>query len=106
MVTTGIDNKNVPGHLAIIMDGNGRWAQAQGKPRVFGHKAGMDNLQKVAIHAQNSGVKVLTVYAFSTENWTRPAAEVKFIMSLPIDFSVDFGTPSLVPIIMIRIFSR
>ena len=90
MVTTGIEDKKVPGHLAIIMDGNGRWAQAQGKPRVFGHKTGMDNLQKIAIHAQNSGVKVLTVYAFSTENWTRPAAEVKFIMSLPIDFYGKF----------------
>src|SRR5574341_1372118 len=65
-------DKKVPNHLAIIMDGNGRWAQHQGKPRVFGHKAGMDALQKIAIHAQHEGVKVLTVYAFSTENWTRP----------------------------------
>ena len=83
-------DKKVPNHLAIIMDGNGRWAQHQGKPRVFGHKAGMDALQKIAIHAQHEGVKVLTVYAFSTENWTRPAAEVKFIMSLPIDFYGKF----------------
>ncbi|MDR1606671.1 MAG: isoprenyl transferase [Streptococcaceae bacterium] len=79
-----------PNHLAIIMDGNGRWAQGKGKPRVFGHKAGMDALQNTAIHAQNRGVKVLTVYAFSTENWKRPAPEVKFIMSLPIDFYEKF----------------
>jgi undecaprenyl diphosphate synthase len=84
-----VDSK-VPDHLAIIMDGNGRWAQNQGKARIFGHKAGMDTLQTIAIHAQNRGVKVLTVYAFSTENWTRPAAEVKFIMSLPIDFYEKF----------------
>lgn len=82
--------RKVPNHLAVIMDGNGRWAQRQGKARVFGHKAGMDTLQKIAIHAQNQGVKVMTVYAFSTENWTRPAAEVKFIMSLPIDFYEKF----------------
>lgn len=83
-------DKKIPNHLAIIMDGNGRWAQKQGKPRVFGHKSGMDALQKIAIHAQHEGIKVLTVYAFSTENWTRPAAEVKFIMSLPIDFYGKF----------------
>ncbi|GFH40487.1 isoprenyl transferase [Pseudolactococcus insecticola] len=82
--------KNIPKHVAVIMDGNGRWAQNQGKPRVFGHRAGLDALQNIAIHAQNRGVKVLTVYAFSTENWTRPAAEVKFIMSLPIDFYEKF----------------
>lgn len=88
--TTRKADDKVPNHLAIIMDGNGRWAQKQGKPRIFGHKAGMDALQTIAIHAQNRGVKVMTVYAFSTENWTRPAAEVKFIMSLPIDFYEKF----------------
>ncbi|XHB95870.1 isoprenyl transferase [Lactococcus garvieae] len=68
------------------MDGNGRWAKSQGKPRIFGHKAGMDALKTAAIHGQRRGVKVMTVYAFSTENWSRPMDEVKFIMSLPIDF--------------------
>ncbi|MFC4652888.1 isoprenyl transferase [Lactococcus nasutitermitis] len=76
----------VPAHVGIIMDGNGRWAKAQGKPRIFGHKAGLDTLKNVAIHGQKCGIKVMTVYAFSTENWTRPVDEVKFIMSLPIDF--------------------
>ncbi|MEY8538753.1 isoprenyl transferase [Lactococcus muris] len=76
----------VPQHIGIIMDGNGRWAKSQGKPRIFGHKAGMDALKTAAIHGQHRGVKVMTVYAFSTENWSRPMDEVKFIMSLPIDF--------------------
>ncbi|MFV0556343.1 MAG: isoprenyl transferase [Lactovum sp.] len=76
----------IPHHVGIIMDGNGRWAKNQGKARIFGHKAGMDAVEKVAIHGQKLGIKVMTVYAFSTENWTRPMDEVKFIMSLPIDF--------------------
>ena len=76
----------VPRHIGIIMDGNGRWAKSQGKPRIFGHKAGMDALKTAAIHGQRRGVKVMTVYAFSTENWSRPMDEVKFIMSLAIDF--------------------
>ena len=77
---------NIPNHIGIIMDGNGRWAKKRLQPRVMGHKAGMDALQKVTIEASQLGVKVLTVYAFSTENWSRPQDEVKFIMSLPIDF--------------------
>lgn len=77
---------SVPAHIGVIMDGNGRWAKAQGKPRIFGHKAGMDALKNAAIHGQRRGIKVMTVYAFSTENWARPIDEVKFIMSLPIDF--------------------
>lgn len=77
---------SVPNHIGIIMDGNGRWAKQRMKPRVFGHKAGMDALQTVTIKASELGVKVLTVYAFSTENWTRPEEEVKFIMNLPVEF--------------------
>lgn len=80
----------IPAHIGIIMDGNGRWAKKQGKPRIFGHKAGMDAIERTAIYAQKLGVKVLTVYAFSTENWSRPMDEVKFIMSLPIDFYSRF----------------
>lgn len=76
----------IPAHIGIIMDGNGRWAKKQGKPRIFGHKAGMNAIERTAIYAQKIGVKVMTVYAFSTENWSRPIDEVKFIMSLPIDF--------------------
>ncbi|MER0122376.1 isoprenyl transferase [Streptococcus sp. ZJ93] len=76
----------VPKHIAIIMDGNGRWAKKRMQPRVMGHKAGMDALQRVTKSASDMGVKVLTVYAFSTENWTRPEKEVKFIMNLPVEF--------------------
>ncbi|NQI34107.1 isoprenyl transferase [Streptococcus suis] len=76
----------VPKHIAIIMDGNGRWAKKRMQPRIMGHKAGMDALQKVTKTASKLGVKVLTVYAFSTENWSRPEKEVKFIMNLPVEF--------------------
>ena len=76
----------VPKHIGVIMDGNGRWAKKRMQPRVFGHKAGMEALQEVTIAAKNMGVQVLTVYAFSTENWTRPEEEVKFIMHLPVEF--------------------
>ncbi len=76
----------IPNHIGIIMDGNGRWAKKRMQPRVMGHKAGMDALQKVTIAASDLGVKVLTVYAFSTENWSRPQDEVKFIMNLPVEF--------------------
>ncbi|HFH9836771.1 TPA: isoprenyl transferase [Streptococcus suis] len=76
----------VPKHIAIIMDGNGRWAKKRMQPRVMGHKAGMDALQKVTKVASDIGVKVLTVYAFSTENWSRPEKEVSFIMNLPVEF--------------------
>lgn len=77
---------NIPTHIGIIMDGNGRWAKKRLQPRVFGHKAGMDALQNVTIEASRLGVKVLTVYAFSTENWSRPEDEVSFIMNLPVEF--------------------
>ena len=80
----------VPDHIGVIMDGNGRWAKKRMQPRVFGHKAGMDALRKVAITASDMGVKALTVYAFSTENWTRPDQEVKFIMNLPVEFYDKF----------------
>ena len=73
---------NIPNHIGIIMDGNGRWAKKRLQPRVMGHKAGMDALQKVTIEASQLGVKVLTVYAFSTENWSRPKEEVDALMKL------------------------
>ena len=70
-------------HVAIIMDGNGRWAKAQGKPRTAGHLAGADNIRTVAIVADQLGIKYLTLYAFSTENWKRSADEVGYLMKLP-----------------------
>jgi undecaprenyl diphosphate synthase len=72
----------VPYHVGIIMDGNGRWARARGLPRVAGHKAGTDNLRRVLRACVEFGVKVLTVYAFSTENWARPPDEVAGLMSI------------------------
>jgi undecaprenyl diphosphate synthase len=73
-------------HVAIIMDGNGRWAKAQGKPRTAGHLAGADNVRTIAIAANELGVKYLTLYAFSTENWRRSKEEVGYIMKLPAYF--------------------
>ena len=70
-------------HLAIIMDGNGRWAQAQGKPRTAGHMAGADNVRTIAIAASKLGISYLTLYAFSTENWKRSNDEVSYLMKLP-----------------------
>ena len=72
----------MPRHVAVIMDGNGRWAKARGLPRTAGHKSGVGTLKKIVKTANNMGIEVLTVYAFSTENWKRPAAEVEFLMAL------------------------
>ena len=82
--------RKIPQHIAIIMDGNGRWAKAHHRPRAFGHKAGMDNVKTITKVASNLGVKVLTLYAFSTENWRRPTEEVNYLMQLPIDFFNTF----------------
>ncbi len=80
----------VPEHIAIIMDGNGRWAKEKGKPRSFGHFHGTDNVRNIAIKANDMGVKVLTLYAFSTENWKRPKEEVEYLMGLPAIFIEKF----------------
>ncbi len=77
---------NYPQHIAIIMDGNGRWAKKQGKPRTAGHYKGSENVRDIAIAANDLGVKVLTLYAFSTENWSRPEDEVNYLMKLPSVF--------------------
>jgi undecaprenyl diphosphate synthase len=78
--------QHVPEHVAIIMDGNGRWAKGRGLPRVAGHHSGMKAVKRVTIAANDLGVKYLTLYAFSTENWKRPKAEVDFLMKLPQQF--------------------
>ena len=81
--TTGVpDTPQVPRHLAIIMDGNGRWAKARGLPRVAGHRRGADAVRRVIRGAGELGIPVLTLFAFSTENWTRPADEVSDLMGL------------------------
>jgi len=81
-----VKGRPVPLHIAIIMDGNGRWAKRRGLPRHFGHKAGIDTIKNVVKWADEIGVKILTLYAFSTENWSRPRAEVDFLMRLPVDY--------------------
>jgi len=76
------EDKKTPQHVAIIMDGNGRWAQMQGKGRVAGHKAGVESVRAVVTSARKSEVKALTLFAFSSENWQRPAKEVSVLMDL------------------------
>lgn len=82
--------KNQLNHLAIIMDGNGRWATKQGKPRVAGHYEGMNNVERITLAADELGIKVLSLYAFSTENWARPKEEVAYLMNLPVRFFDKF----------------
>lgn len=77
---------NVPEHVAIIMDGNGRWAKSHGLPRIVGHQNGMKAVKRTTIAADDLGIKYLTLYAFSTENWKRPKDEVDFLMRLPQEF--------------------
>ena len=77
-----IDKQKVPEHVAIIMDGNGRWATKKGLPRSYGHNKGVGVLKEIIKASKNIGCKILTVYAFSTENWTRPTKEVDFLINL------------------------
>lgn len=78
-----MENRVIPQHIAIIMDGNGRWAKKRGLPRTAGHKQGAENIRKIAIACNKAGVKALTCYAFSTENWKRPESEVDYLCKLP-----------------------
>lgn len=84
-----IDLNNLPQHIGVIMDGNGRWAKKRGLPRSAGHKAGAESLKKIVTEANKLGVKYITVYAFSTENWKRPKAEVDYLMNLLMDYLVN-----------------
>lgn len=80
----------VPEHVAIIMDGNGRWAKKRALPRIAGHHEGMKVVRKITKLANNLGIKTLTLYAFSTENWKRPKNEVDYLMKLPEEFLGTF----------------
>ena len=80
--TPAIDSNAIPKHVAIIMDGNGRWAKRRGMPRSMGHRAGADVLKQIVIAADEIGIRALTVYGFSTENWKRPEQEVSLLMAL------------------------
>jgi len=80
-----IDLQRLPKHIAVIMDGNGRWAKQMGKPRVFGHKNGVQSVRDISEASAELGVEYLTLYAFSTENWSRPAYEVNALMALLVE---------------------
>jgi len=84
-----IDMNNLPCHIGVIMDGNGRWAKKRGLPRSAGHQAGADTLKKIVTECNNMGIKYITVYAFSTENWKRPKEEVNFLMNLLLSYLRD-----------------
>lgn len=81
-----IDPARIPAHVAIIMDGNGRWAKAKGLPRTAGHQQGVETVKKITEEATRLGVKYLTLYTFSTENWNRPTEEIAALMGLIIDY--------------------
>lgn len=83
---TSVLPDNIPQHVAIIMDGNGRWAKQRGLPRVAGHHSGMKTVKNITLAANELGIKILTMYAFSTENWKRPREEVEYLMKLPEEF--------------------
>lgn len=90
-----LDLTNIPSHIAIIMDGNGRWAKRRGLPRIAGHREGTKVIKKIVKKANEIGVSILTLYAFSTENWKRPKDEVDFILKLPESF-LDTYLPELI----------
>ena len=85
-MTAELDKNRIPQHIAIIMDGNGRWATERGLDRTFGHKAGLDTVKKITAECARLGVKYLTLYTFSTENWNRPAYEIEALMGLVLSF--------------------
>lgn len=89
-IANTLDTSNIPVHIGIIMDGNGRWAKKRGLPRSAGHRAGAKVLEQITRDAGNLGVKFLTVYAFSTENWKRPKEEVDALMKLLVEYLDDY----------------
>lgn len=91
---TEVDLENLPVHIGIIMDGNGRWAKRRGLPRTAGHAAGAKTFEKIVEYAGNMRIKIVTVYAFSTENWRRPKEEIDMLMSLLEDY-LDNGLTRL-----------
>uniref|UniRef100_A0AB33J4Y5 Isoprenyl transferase n=3 Tax=unclassified Prevotella TaxID=2638335 RepID=A0AB33J4Y5_9BACT len=88
-MTEQLDMNRIPQHVAIIMDGNGRWAAERGKERSFGHQAGVDTVRRITSESVRLGVKFLTLYTFSTENWNRPADEVSALMGLVLSSLED-----------------
>ncbi len=89
-----INNTKIPSHVAIIMDGNGRWAAKHGNPRIFGHERGVEAVKSTVEGAAEIGIKYLTLYAFSTENWSRPTQEVNALMALLVH-AIEIETEKL-----------
>ncbi|MFA6705697.1 MAG: polyprenyl diphosphate synthase, partial [Bacteroidales bacterium] len=89
-----INPQRLPKHVAIIMDGNGRWAKCQGKDRLFGHQNGVESVREVTEASVELGIKFITFYAFSTENWNRPVDEIEGLMHLMIQ-AIENETPTL-----------
>ena len=90
-----LNETDIPKHIAIIMDGNGRWAKSKGKLRIFGHKNGIKAVRETVEYAAEIGTKYLTLYAFSTENWKRPISEINSLMSLLIT-AIEQETSTLI----------
>ena len=102
-----IDKSRIPQHIAIIMDGNGRWAMERGWDRTLGHKAGIDTVKKITAECARLGVKYLTLYTFSTENWNRPAYEIEALMGLVLSFiEMELFTDNNVRFRMVGDFRR
>ena len=102
-----IDKSRIPQHIAIIMDGNGRWAMERGWDRTLGHKAGIDTVKKITAECARLGVKYLTLYTFSTENWNRPAYEIEALMGLVLSFiEMELFTDNNVKFRMVGDFGR
>ena len=88
-MTNQLDKNNIPQHIAIIMDGNGRWATERGKARSYGHQAGVETVRRITSECTRLGVKYLTLYTFSTENWNRPETEIAALMGLVLSSLED-----------------
>jgi len=84
-----LSQMDIPQHLGIIMDGNGRWAQQRGLPRIAGHQQGVQAVKRTVEDCAEIGVKILTLYTFSTENWCRPKSEVDFLMRLAEEYTMQ-----------------
>ena len=88
-ITNGLDPKQLPKHVGIIMDGNGRWAKKRGLPRVAGHKEGAKTVKMIVRTSGELGIQVLSLYAFSTENWQRPQEEIRYLMGLLTEYLIS-----------------
>ena len=106
-MTAELDLNRIPQHIAIIMDGNGRWAMDRGLDRTIGHKTGVDTVKKITSECARLGVKYLTLYTFSTENWNRPAYEIEALMGLVLSFvEMDLFTENSIKFRMIGDLKR